>query len=485
MGGLGGVGLGFLGVRYLGTVSFPHEFGGAHAAPLNAATSVLPEMTVSVQWQAVAVAAATAVAVAAVSGLTPADEAARLDPSQAISTSHPARHRLRRVLTGLQLSAGIAAVLLLTAIHEGIALEQLGGIVKFSRADTVMTELTLAYSQQQMAPIANPMKDLVRDPRQVKAIAQACPAFASIESQVGVQGQPIKYGRYLLNQPISAVTAGYFGAEGMRLVEGRLFTAQEVWEGKRVAVLAERATAVLDMDTAAGRVVRIGGLRFEVTGVVSEGAEARSLAGAASQWAYVPVSSVPKSWISGYPHTSAGLRAHLKSESKYRKAEQQLLSALAERLPEKTMEHLELRGNLPDRYRLTGLRRAAAMRASVIGFSALLIAVIGLVNMLLISVSEQTREVGLRRALGATRPSIAGMVVLEALLICLPGCVVGLGIGIAGARAVGAWAHLSTAAPMFWIALSAGGALVSGLLASLMPAGRAAMLDPAVALRHE
>jgi putative ABC transport system permease protein len=131
------------------------------------------------------------------------------------------------------------------------------------------------------------------------------------------------------------------------------------------------------------------------------------------------------------------------------------------------------------------MRRAAAWRASVIGLSAILVAVIGLVNMLLVSVAQQTREIGLRRALGATRLAIGAMVLLEALLVCVPGCLVGIGVGAIAARFVGGWAQLPVALPMFWICTSIGVALGVGLLASLIPAWRAAKVDPVVALRQE
>jgi putative ABC transport system permease protein len=484
LGATAGVGLGLLGARRLGTVSFPYEFGGGIGDSLNTATSVLPEMKVNAEWQALVVATAVALAVAALAGYAPASEAGRLNPSLAITGSRVAKAKLRRFLTGLQLGVGIGVVLLLISIHEGIALEQLGTISGVSRPDTVYTELTRAASSQDMAPISDPVKRLVRDPGQVKAIAQACPACKSVESYSWF-GQPVKRGRYVLTQGITGVTAGFFGAEGMHLVEGRFFSDRELERGERVVVLTEYAAGLLDLDKAVGEVVRIGGLQHQVVGVIAKGAEPLHAHDGTSPNAYVPVTSVPRAWASGYPYTQARLRVHLKSESEWSAAQRQLLAALAKRLPPLTMQHLELRGNIPDRIRLGGLRRAAAIRASIIGFSALVIALIGLVNMLLVSVSEQTREIGLRRALGASRPTIALGVLLEAVAICLPGCVVGLGLGVLASRFVGNWAHLSTAVPAFWIIVSSGTALLGGLLASLIPAVRAAMLHPVEALRTE
>jgi putative ABC transport system permease protein len=483
-GGLFGLGLGLLGAHGLGTLSFPHPSAGEFAGPLAQAMSLLPGMRVFAEWRAAVVAVVAGLAVVALASYLPAGEAASLDPSRAIGAGTYSGHTLRQWLTGLQVAVGVTALLLLTSMHEGMALEQLGGISTYGQPDTVLTFLTTTKHKSQMEPIADPMKRLVLDPDRVQAIARECSLFRSIQSQAYIDGasHPLKSGRYSIaapNSSFSGVTAGFFAAERMRPVEGRFFTGEEVAAGSRVVVLTDAAASWLGLDTAAGEVVRIGGLRFEVVGVADRGTEA------ASEWAYLPITAVPPAWTAGYPYTGCRLRAHLRSESGYQKAERQLLAALAKQLPKATMDHIVLSGKQADVYRLRNLRRGAALRASVIGFSALLIALIGLVNMLLVSVAEQTREIGLRRALGATRGTIARAVVAEALLICVPGCAAGLGLGITASRLLGNWAHLATAVPAFWIIVSAGAALGGGVLVSVLPAFRASLVAPVVALRHE
>jgi len=484
LGGVVGSVLGLTGLRYVGAVGFPRTFEGYSEDPLRLATSLLPGTVVTASWQTSVLAAAMALAIAAAAAYLPAAEASNLDPGRAIAADLPRRHSLRRYLTGLQLVVALGVVLLLTSVHEGIALEQLGAIQSFSQSDTVLIELTPTRHRSEIVSVADPWRKLALDPREAEALLALSPAFRSMESQAYVWGEhyPLKSGRHILGGPevgFEAVTAGYFESEDMQLVEGRFFTPGEVSAGSQAIVLTDKACLRLELDEACNKSVRLGGMLFRVVGVVQAGAEG------ASDYAYIPITGVPARWFAGFPYTGAKLRSHLMPDSRYATAERQLLAALERRLPKQTMDHVELRGNLPDRHRLSGLRRSAAIRASIIGFSALLIALIGLVNMLLVSVSEQTREIGLRRACGASRPAIAGMVLLEALVICLPGCMVGLGLGIAAAHLVGAWAKLSTAVPAFWIMVSAGTALLGGLLASLIPAVRAAMLHPVEALRTE
>ncbi len=442
------------------------------------ATSLLPGMQQAVEWRAFAVAAAAMCVVAMVAASLPAGAAAQMRPSEAIASAPRTRHRLRRALTGLQLCLGVATVLLLTALHEGVSLDALGEIVRFSQADTVRVSVRQTPSRQEMPAVVEPFHALALDPGEVEALARECSEFRSLDTAYFITPLSAKCGRYHEQIAASAVTEGFFEAERLELVEGRFPTSEEMLRGDRVIVLTDSTAGSFGLETAVGETVRLDGLPFRIVGVVVHGAEL------ASEWAYIPATSVAKPWI-GLPYGGVGFRLHLRSGARYRDAERQLLAALARRLPERTMRNVQLSGNAADYARLTGLRRSGATRASVIGFSALLIALIGLVNMLLVSVSEQTREIGLRRACGANRIAIARMVVTEALVICLPGCVVGIGLGIAASKYIGEWAHISTAVPMFWIVISTGTALLGGLLASLLPAVRAARLHPVEALRHE
>jgi putative ABC transport system permease protein len=116
---------------------------------------------------------------------------------------------------------------------------------------------------------------------------------------------------------------------------------------------------------------------------------------------------------------------------------------------------------------------------------SLLVGGIGIMNIMLVSVTERTREIGVRKALGATRRNILLQFLVEALVLCLVGGTVGVLLGSLGAVVLSKFAHWNTAISAFSIFLAFAFSAIVGLFFGIYPARRAASLDPIVALRYE
>jgi putative ABC transport system permease protein len=116
---------------------------------------------------------------------------------------------------------------------------------------------------------------------------------------------------------------------------------------------------------------------------------------------------------------------------------------------------------------------------------ALLVGGIGIMNIMLANVSERTREIGIRRAVGATRRDILGQFLIETVLICLMGGAIGILFGFALATAITLYAEWKTAFSLTSIIIAVGTSVTVGLIFGLFPARRAADLDPVTALRVE
>jgi putative ABC transport system permease protein len=110
---------------------------------------------------------------------------------------------------------------------------------------------------------------------------------------------------------------------------------------------------------------------------------------------------------------------------------------------------------------------------------------VGVIGIMLISVTERTREIGIRKAVGATRREILWQFLVEAGLMTLIGGAVGMALGAAGAEGVEAWTPLPAAIPMWAVAAALTMAVVTGMLFGLLPAYRASRLEPVDALRFE
>jgi putative ABC transport system permease protein len=124
------------------------------------------------------------------------------------------------------------------------------------------------------------------------------------------------------------------------------------------------------------------------------------------------------------------------------------------------------------------------MLAAIAGIS-LLVGGIGIMNIMLVSVTERTREIGLRKAVGGKGRDIVGQFLIEALLISLGGGIIGIGVGITAADALGTYGSWTTAVSPDSVVMSFGVAAIIGVGFGLYPALKAAAMDPITALRYE
>jgi putative ABC transport system permease protein len=122
---------------------------------------------------------------------------------------------------------------------------------------------------------------------------------------------------------------------------------------------------------------------------------------------------------------------------------------------------------------------------SLISSVALLAAGIGIMNIMLVSVTERTREIGVRRAIGARKRNIMTQFIMEAVVLCEVGGVIGVGLGIAGGNLLAKLMHLAPVIPVDWALIGLGICSLVGIIFGTYPAHKAANLDPIESLRYE
>jgi putative ABC transport system permease protein len=121
----------------------------------------------------------------------------------------------------------------------------------------------------------------------------------------------------------------------------------------------------------------------------------------------------------------------------------------------------------------------------VVSSIALLAAGVGIMNIMLVSVTERTREIGIRKAVGAQRRDILGQFIIEAVILCEIGGLLGVGLGILGGNVVGLMLEVPAVIPWDWAAIGIGVCTFVGLLFGVYPAWKASVLDPIESLRYE
>ncbi|HXM37920.1 MAG TPA: ABC transporter permease [Gemmatimonadales bacterium] len=284
---------------------------------------------------------------------------------------------------------------------------------------------------------------------------------------------------------LTGATADYFEVRSLQIDQGRAFTAQEDQNGVPVIVLGyDLAEKLLEGQDAIGREVRIFDLPYRVIGVVER--QGNLLGLSLDKFAVAPASSPLKRWVNP-PRVIDALAVKAASQDDMREAMAQAEAILRSRrhlrpsdadnfVMETADEVLDFWGKI-----------SRVLFLALPGLVAISLVVGGIVimNIMLMAVAERTREIGLRKSLGARRADILRQFLVEATALSTIGAVIGVVTGIALASLISAVTPLpASVAPwsvVLGVALGAG----VGVAAGVYPASRAARLDPITALRQE
>jgi len=386
---------------------------------------------------------------------------------------------LRSVLTTLGIVIGIAAVITMVALGEGA---QQRVQAEINRMGT--TVLTIRPGQQFSYGVSRGDAEMSIDDAIALRAETGGLLKVSPEQRNGMQ---VSFSRWNARVEVMGVWPEYFDIYDHSLVAGRFFTQSEVQGRRRVAVLGYDVPENLG-DTPpqllVGQTIQVRGIGFEVVGVLAEKGDAGFLRPDGS--IFMPQSTAQ--------YRVMGSRNRLNTIYAAADTPEQLDQAYAEIDRIMRREH-RIRAGADADFSISNAadllqtfnetRQTFTMLLAGIAGISLLVGGIGIMNIMLVSVTERTREIGIRKALGATKRAIMTQFLVEALFLCVLGGLLGVAGGYGAAEAITRMASWETAvspdAVVAAIAFSAG----VGLFFGIWPARRAALLDPIDALRYE
>jgi putative ABC transport system permease protein len=394
-----------------------------------------------------------------------------------ISLSSIRGNLFRALLTMLGIIIGVGAVITMVALGTGAqrAIDEqmaaLGGDI-----------LSIQSSSWFSRGVARDQQTLTTD--DAMALALESKHISDVVPEISSRFQ-FKYGNQNLNLSTIGTTPNYPSVHGFVISEGEYFSAGDDASRRRVVVLGSEIPGMLDTEAASiiGQTVQIRSITFEIIGVFeSKGG-------------------------SGYRNPDDDIWIPL-STAQYRVTGNEFVETISAKVSDSSTvpmamldiervlrrEHGVLPGkdndfSIMNRKQFAESRQAATavftyLLAGIAGVS-LIVGGIGIMNIMLVTVTERTREIGVRKALGATKGNILLQFLVESTILCLLGGLIGLALGATASALLAKYAGWQTIVTSSSAMMAFGFSAAVGMVFGIWPAKRAAALDPIDALRHE
>jgi putative ABC transport system permease protein len=390
-------------------------------------------------------------------------------------------HKLRAVLAILGIVVGVATVIVMLAVGEGARQDVLGKIQGLGTNILIVSAGQLANVAGRPQLVGNVT---TLDLRDVKAMLEECPTVARV-APIQSRKLAVKYGTGTANTSIVGTSADFPMVREFRTIAGRFFDADDLQGAQRVAVVGQ--TILTNLGTGQGVLgdtIRINNVPFEVIGILEP--KGVNYAGVdEDDQVFIPVTTALRRVFNLTYLGSLYIQAK----------DERAMAAAARQVTDLLHERHRIRAGQPDDFTMQTqaeiLETAqetsqtfSLLLGSIAGIS-LFVGGIGILAMMVISLRERTREIGVRRAVGARRRDILLQFILEATSLSLAGGLIGSVVGIAGGLILGRVTGWPTAISPLAILLAFGVSAVVGIFFGAYPARRAARLDPIVALRAE
>ena len=297
----------------------------------------------------------------------------------------------------------------------------------------------------------------------------------------------IKYGNQKSNQNIylTGSDENYLAVNGKKLAFGRNFSTSELEHGEGVVIVgSEIKKRFFKDEDPINKNIFIGKNRYRIIGIVQAKGSSSGF-GPGDKFCLIPVTKAKQVDSVSNPSFTVTVKAMNATNLEAAKGEAISLFRNVRDLNVIDENNFELSTNESIQKELSGQLTGMTIGGLAISIITLLGAAIGLMNIMLVSVTERTREIGVRKAIGATPSIIRKQFLIEAIIICLIGGVLGIILGILVGNIIAVSISGSFAVPWFWLITSICVCTLIGLISGFYPAQKASRLDPVEALRYE
>lgn len=391
-------------------------------------------------------------------------------------------NKMRSCLTSLGIIIGVAAVIVMLAIGTGASTKVTKDME--SMGSNLLTVRSASANQGGVRQGAGSRPTLtLKDAIAINRLARGVEAVAPVSNQ----NQQVIYGNQNWSTTVYGTTGRYLGIKAYEILIGRNFTAEDIKNSTKVAIIGSTVSSELFGDVnPVGKTLRIGGVPFRVIAVLKTKGSTGPFDN--DDLIFIPITTAQKKVFGVYfPGTVNMIVVKSQTPELMEYTEEDINEILIKRhnIGINQEKDFEIRNSAEFQERLKSTVKTFSILLGSIASVSLLVGGIGIMNIMLVSVTERTREIGIRMAIGARSSDIRKQFLIEALLLAIIGGLIGVVAGVLTSFLVTKFSDLTAEITPFSIILSLSFSAIVGVVFGFYPAYKASLLNPIDALRYE
>ncbi len=395
-------------------------------------------------------------------------------------------NKLRSALTILGISVGIFSIITVTTVITMLQQSIEEGVSSLGKNTFQIQKFPIQVGggHQARAKYRN-RKDITIEEYQKLKTKLNGDALAVAAEQWGY-AKTVEYGNKKTNPNVqlSGVTLGAFPNNNWVVDKGRIFSEKDIQRYEDVVVLGHDVVKKLfTFISPIGKYVKIDGHKLRVIGILKE--QGSSFGRSQDNFAVIPITTFQSFYGKRKRSINITVSSHSKKDYKDLIEKARGYFRTIRKVPAGEEDDFGIFSNESIMSQINNITKGVRIGIVAIGLIALLAAGIGIMNIMLVSVTERTKEIGIRKAIGARRNNILVQFLSEAVILSLIGGIIGIVFGLIVGNFAGSFLHATAAIPVDWVVIGVLLCVVVGVAFGTYPAYKAANLDPIEALRQE
>ena len=392
-------------------------------------------------------------------------------------------NKMRSILTSLGVIIGVSSVIIMLAVGEG-ASQKIAKDMESMGSNLLMIHSAAATSGGvRMGRGTKPTLTL----KDANAIEKECTGLLGV-APTSKETQQLTYGNQNWSTNVTGTNSDYIKIRDWEILYGRNFFSEELKNSSKVAIIGNTVSNELFGDVnPVNKTIRIGNVPFKVIGLLKPKGQ-NGMGQDEDDIVFIPILTAQKKVFgSEFPNTVNMIMVKTVDDNQLNVAEQQITEILRRRhkIGSNGLDDFEVRNLAQMQETIKSSAKTMSILLGAIASVSLMVGGIGIMNIMLVSVTERTKEIGIRMAIGATTFDIRLQFLIESLLLSLFGGVIGIITGVLGAVLIITLTGTNIFITGFSIIISIGFSALIGVTFGFYPAYRASLLNPIEALRYE